>query len=166
MGWWGNSQSHFVLELGQTSGKPHANRGQTSGRPWANLRQTLSRPHTNLGQTSCRPHANFRQTLGRPCANLRQTSCQPWAEGAAGGHWEGVGSQGAWPVEGVTWWGEGQYGVGNVGGVLRNIFNCITTSASAFHCFTEWCKDRLDLRGGVTYFSQICYYCYYYYYYY
>ena len=45
--------------------------------------------------------------------------------------------------------GRGQYGGGNVGGVLRNIFNCITTSASAFHC-----NDRLDLGGVLLIFLK------------
>ena len=44
MGWWENSQSDFVLELGQTSGQPHANLMQTSYQPWAVLVPTSGGP--------------------------------------------------------------------------------------------------------------------------
>ena len=48
-----------------------------------------------------------------------------------GGRWPGDLACGGWPGG-----GRGQYGGGEMG-VLRNIFNCITTSTSAFHCFTK-----------------------------
>ena len=55
---------------------------------------------------------------------------------------------------GMVWWGRGQYGVEKWRGILRDIFNCITTSTSVFHCFTERCKDRLDLRGVLLIFLK------------
>ena len=91
MGWWWNSQSDFVLELGLTSCqpqadlipascRPHANFGQTLCQPWADLMPTLGSPCGNLVQTSCQPQADLMPTLGRPHANLMQTSCQPQAD--------------------------------------------------------------------------------------
>ena len=81
IGWWGNSQSHFVMELGQnlmpTSYQPYANLMPTSCTPNANLMLTSCKPHANLMQTSCQPCANLMPTSCQPCANLVPTSCQP-----------------------------------------------------------------------------------------
>ena len=43
------------------------------------------------------------------------TSGRRGQQGGSRGVLGGVGGQGAWP-EGVSWWGRGQYGGGNVGG--------------------------------------------------
>ena len=87
MGWWGNSQWDFVLELGQTSCylvptscKPRANLVQTLCKPRVDLVPTSCKPCANLVQTSCKPRANLMQTLCKPRANLVQTLCKPCAD--------------------------------------------------------------------------------------
>ena len=79
----GNSQSDFIMELGQnlvpTSCKHHANLMHTSCQPHANLMPTSCQPCANLVPTSCQPHANLMLTSCKPCANLIQTSCKPHA---------------------------------------------------------------------------------------
>ena len=101
MGWWGYSQSDFVMEfwqtLGKTLDKPRVNLGQTSGKPWANLGQTLGK---TLGKPQATPWASLRQPLGKPWANLGQTSGKPWAnlrqtlgkpQANSGKHWANLG---------------------------------------------------------------------------
>ena len=103
----GNSQSHFVLELGQTSGQPHANLMLTSCRPHANLVPTLCRPHANLMQTSCQPQADLVPTPCQPHANLEWSTRGWW------GSTRGVAVQGVLGVQGVVGSRDGWGSVGS-----------------------------------------------------
>ena len=89
MGWWGNSQSDFILELGRTSGKPQANLVPTSCQPCADLMSTSCRPQADLMPTLCRPHANLGQTSCQPHAKLgfRILLCSVWTVPTSYQHW-------------------------------------------------------------------------------